>query len=131
MKYNKGSMISILKFILVGCSNAIVSLIVYYILIGVGIHYQIANIFGFIIGTLNGYLWSKNWVFNDRTKTKNQIVKFYGVYFITWMLGSFLLFIWIEILHINGVIAPLINIIVTTPLNYIISKLWVFNKKGS
>ena len=51
-KYNK-----FIKFIIVGVSNLCISLITYYILIFFSIYYQIANVAGFITGSLNGYFF--------------------------------------------------------------------------
>lgn len=118
-----------IKFVFVGVSNVIVSLIIYYICIYFGIYYQIANVIAFLLGTLNAYVLSKLWVFKVNNSEKAQVFKFYFSYFCTWLVGAMLLFLWVEIMNIPESIAPIINIFITTPLNYISSKLWTFKKK--
>ena len=48
-----------IKFAIVGFGNLSVSLITYYIFVYFSVNYQIANIGGFITGSLNGYIWNK------------------------------------------------------------------------
>jgi len=37
-----------------------------------------------------------------------------------------LLYLWVDIVGISNIIAPLINIIMIIPLNFLLNKLWVF-----
>lgn len=117
-----------IKFSIVGFGNLFISLITYYILVFFSINYQIANIGGFITGSLNGYIWNKLWVFRNSKKNLSSIVKFYFSYLSTWLLSAILLYIWIEIFNISDKIAPIINVAITTPINYFMNKYWVFKK---
>ena len=121
IKYNK-----FLRFLIVGVSNLLAFFIFYYILEFVWDNYQLSNIVAFIISSLNGYFWNKNWVFNNKKGSTFVIIKFYIVYMITWLLSALLLYFWIEILKISKNIAPIINLFITTPINYLLNKLWVF-----
>ena len=124
IKYNK-----FLRFLIVGVSNLLVFFIFYYILEFVWDNYQLSNIVAFIISSLNGYFWNKNWVFNNKKGSTFVIIKFYIVYMITWLLSALLLYFWIEILKISKNIAPIINLFITTPINYLLNKLWVFKNR--
>ena len=123
-KYN-----NFIKFAVVGFGNLFVSLITYYILVYFSINYQIANIGGFITGSMNGYIWNKIWVFKSSKKNLSAIIKFYLTYLSTWFLSAILLYIWIEIIKVSDVMAPIINVFITTPINYFANKYWVFQKK--
>ena len=57
-----------------------------------------------------------------------SLVKFYLTYLATWILSAMLLYIWIELMSISDKIAPVINVFITTPINYLLNKYWVFNK---
>ena len=118
-----------IKFAIVGFGNLFISLITYYILVFFSINYQIANIGGFITGSLNGYIWNRIWVFKNSKKNLSSIVKFYFSYLSTWLLSAILLYIWIEIFNISDKIAPIINVVITTPINYFMNKYWVFKYK--
>jgi gtrA family integral membrane protein len=117
-----------IKFAIVGFGNLFVSLITYYILIYFSINYQIANIGGFITGSLNGYIWNKIWVFKNSKRNMASVLKFYLTYLSTWLLSALLLYIWVEKLGISDKIAPVINVFITTPINYLLNKYWVFKK---
>lgn len=118
-----------IKFCCVGASNLCVSLCVYYILLYINVHYQIANVFGFILGSLNGYFWNGRWVFKTNKKTIGSFVRFYVTYLGTWLLSTIMLYIWVELLEISSVVAPIINVAVTTPINYVLNKRWTFNNR--
>ena len=117
-----------IKFAIVGFGNLFISLVTYYLLVFFSINYQIANIGGFITGSLNGYIWNKLWVFKENKQNIISIIKFYSTYLATWLLSAVLLYIWIEVIGISDKIAPVINIFITTPINYLLNKYWVFNK---
>lgn len=117
-----------IKFAIVGFGNLFISLVTYYLLVFFSINYQIANIGGFITGSLNGYIWNRVWVFKNSKKNLSSIVKFYFSYLSTWLLSAILLYIWIEIFNISDKIAPIINVVITTPINYLLNKYWVFKK---
>lgn len=123
-KYN-----NFIKFTVVGFGNLFISLLTYYILIYFSINYQIANIGGFVTGSINGYIWNKIWVFKSSNRSLSSIAKFYLTYLSTWFLSAILLYIWIEAIKISDTIAPVINIFITTPINYLMNKYWVFKNE--
>lgn len=119
----------IIRFAIIGVSNLVISLITYYCVIYLGLHYQIANVLGFITGSLNGYLWNKKWVFKESSKGWGSLMKFYITYLSTWLLGAVLLWIEVEILGMSELFVPFINIFITTPVNYILNKYWTFKRR--
>lgn len=134
-KYTKDDLrkllIQFIKFGIVGVSNTVISLIVYYICIFVGMHYTIANVLAFVISVLNAYYWNKKYVFkkNDNSQNKTvvqSIIKVFTSYGATFLLGTGLLILWVDFLNISEWIAPLINLCITIPLNFILNKFWAF-----
>ena len=117
-----------IKFIIIGFSNLAISLLTYYILVLLNINYQISNIFAFILGSINGYFWNKKWVFKKNGDIKATLIKFYISYIFTWLISAVLLYLWIDIFKISAFIAPILNLFITTPINYILNKIWVFKK---
>ena len=117
-----------IKFSIVGFGNLIISLITYYILVYFSVNYQIANIGGFITGSINGYIWNKIWVFKNSKRDVISIIKLYLTYLSTWLLSALLLYIWVEKMKISDKIAPVINVFITTPINYLLNKYWVFKR---
>ena len=120
------------KFCLVGVINNLVYYICYILLIKVGLHYTLANIIGFTISVFNAFFWNNRYVFvseGGRVWWKT-FLKTYISYFSTGIvLSNILLVLWIEICNIPETIAPLIDVILTVPVNYFINKYWAFKQE--
>ena len=125
--------IQFIKFGMVGALNTIISLVTYYILIHFNVNYIIANTIGFILGTLNAYYWNNRYVFkkeeDEKRSTVKSGIKVFISYGFTFLLGTFLLILWVDILNIPENIAPVINLIITIPLNFVLNKLWAFKNE--
>ena len=116
-----------IKFGIVGVSNTIISLVVYYGLLYLGVHYLIANTVGFVVSVLNAYYWNRKYVFQKaENKTSNSLIKTYVSYGSTFLLGTGLMFVMVHYLHISETAAPIINLLVTIPLNFLLNKFWTF-----
>ncbi len=116
------------KFGLVGISNTIISLVIYYILVYLNVHYIIANALGFAISVVNAYYWNSKYVFLDRSKQQHSksFIKSFLSYFSTFLLGTALLFLMVNYFGISDKIAPIINLFITIPINFLLNKLWAF-----
>lgn len=115
-----------LKFGIIGVSNTIISLSIYYLLLNFGINYILANIVGFIISVLNAFFWNNKYVFKNSLNKKNKVLKTYISYGITFVLSNLLLFIFVNFLGISKIIVPIMNLVIITPINFILSKYWAF-----
>lgn len=116
-----------IKFSLVGVSNTLISLGTYYLLYFFGVNYLIANTFGFVISVLNSYYWNNKYVFKKTQKGNlKPLIKTFLSYGSTFLFSTALLFIMVHYFKISEVIAPIICIAITTPVNFIINKLWAF-----
>ncbi|GAA0083782.1 GtrA family protein [Clostridium sp. CTA-7] len=116
-----------INFGIVGVSNTIVAYGIYAILVYFNLHPQIANIISFLASMLNAYIWNKVWVFKDSSnKKKTTAVKFTVVYGGNLLLGIILLYLYLDVWHLNKYIAPFLSLPITIPANYILNKFWVF-----
>ena len=130
----KGKLIALIKqfikFGLVGVSNTLISLGVYYLLVFLGVHYILANVGAFIISVLNAYYWNSKYVFKKGVQDKKKsFIKCFAAYGIIFLLGSALLYLQVDIFGISDKIAPIINLFVTVPANFVLNKLWAFKEK--
>ncbi|MCI1577497.1 MAG: GtrA family protein [Clostridium beijerinckii] len=116
-----------LKFGIVGVSNTLISLLIYYILIYFDIDYVVANAIGFIVGVLNSYYWNNKYVF-DKSHSGNikPIIKTFLSYGLTFILSTILLVVMVDFFIFSKVVAPIINLIITIPLNFLLNKFWAF-----
>ena len=120
-----------IKFGIVGLSNTLISYIIYAILVAININYFIASILGFLISVLNSFYWNNKYVFSS--DTKRNLLKVFMKTLISYagtglILANILLYVWIDIFLVHELIAPLFNLFITIPLNFLINKFWAYKK---
>lgn len=117
-----------MKFGIVGIMNTVISLAVYYAFVFVNKNlFIVGYILGFTIGVLNAYYWNNKFVFSKKTKGNvKPLVKSFFAYCSTLLLSTAMLYAMVHILNISEMIAPIINILVTLPLNFLLNKFWAF-----
>jgi len=123
--------IQFIKFGIVGVSNTLVGLGVYYIFIWFNpALYQAGNVTGWILGVLNSVYWNRKMVFKDSDEKFIKILgKSYLAYGGSFLLTVVLLHILVELIGISPVIAPLLCLLVTIPINFLANKFWTFRSK--
>lgn len=128
-----------IKFGMVGLSNTIISYVLYLfsLLIFQGLNilpnsnYLVAQIIGFILSVLWSFYWNNRFVFTTTAEQTRvwwkALLKTYVSYSFTGLfLNSILIVFCVQVCHISEYIAPIINLLISVPLNFIINKLWAF-----
>ena len=126
MPFGKENFIQFLKFGLVGVSNTVVGFGVYYALYYCGIHYIIANLVSWLISVFNAFYWNNRYVFRSGSSWWKTLVRTYISYGASLLVSTFMMFALVEFLHLSPVIAPVICLLVTVPLNFLLNKFWTF-----
>ena len=102
-----------IKFGLVGISNTLISLGMYYLLYFLGVNYLIANTVGFVVSVLNSYYWNNKYVFKKTQKGHlKPLIKTFLSYGSTF--------------SVSEVVAPVVTLVITIPLNFLMNKFWAF-----
>ncbi len=109
-----------LKFLVVGCANTGLGLIVYWIL-NVFIDYQLAYALAYIAGIVFSYVLNAKWVFNANLHWKTFVI-FPLVYVVQLLLNMFLLHIFVERFGWSETWAPIVVIILSIPVTFLLSK---------
>ena len=124
--------VQFVKFCMVGVSNMIVGLLVYYSFIFIRNDLPMAiagQTFGWIFGVLNAFLWNRFYVFKGHIeKWYRALVKFYAGYVLGLLASLLLTYVQIQVFGVSTLLVPLINLAITTPLNFCILKFWVFKR---
>ena len=123
--------IQFVKFGIVGLSNTMISYIVYVLLVAFGINYIAASIAGFIVSVINSFYWNNKYVFagtESRVLWKAFVKTFLSYAGTGLFLSNILLYLWVDVIHIHEMAAPIINLFITIPLNFVFNKLWAFKE---
>lgn len=126
-KFNK-TVQQFIGFGMVGITNTVISLLTYYILIGVGFDYLLAYGLGFLISTVNSFYWNNKYVFQDRKEVSagKAFLKSLLSYGISFLLSIGLVVILVEYLHVSKILAPVLKIVLVLPVNFVLNKHWAF-----
>lgn len=123
---DKDNFIQFIKFGLVGVSNTAVGFGVYYLLYYCGVHYLIANILSWLISVFNAFYWNNKYVFRSGSNWWITLFRIYISYGASLVVSTLMMYVLIEFLRVSPVIAPVICLLVTVPLNFLLNKFWAF-----
>lgn len=141
-KFNTVTFRQSIKFSIVGLSNTFIGYILYVATlwliqcsnIVLDLDYFIVQMVSFAISVYWSFYWNNKLVFTliegEYRSYWRSLMKTYISYSFTGLfLSTILLYVWVDILGVSEYIAPIINLIVTVPLNFIINKFWAFKAK--
>ncbi len=126
------------KFGIVGLSNTVISYVIYVIALLVfqtvsvseNIDYLAAQVIAFILSVLWSFYWNNKYVFDDVGRERNivqALLKTYISYAFTGLfLNSILAVLWVQVFDINKMFAPIINLLISVPINFVMNKFWAF-----
>ena len=136
------SLMQFVKFGIVGVSNTVISYLLYtFTLIGLravglfaGYDYLIATVISFVLSVLWSFYWNNKMVFvMEEGQSRNlwkALIKTYISYSFTGLfLNSVLMVLWVQVFHVSEFIAPIINLLVSVPVNFLINKFWAFKSE--
>lgn len=118
--------IQFIKFGIVGLTNTGIGLAIYYGLLWLGINYLLSNSASWVISVLNAFYWNNKYVFKNESTWLHSLLKTYVSYGFSFLLGSILLYVFVEWCGISEIFAPLLILIVTIPVNFLLNKFWTF-----
>lgn len=126
----------VINYLIVGVLTTVISLVTYYALVQTilnpenSLELQIANVISWIISVLFAYITNRKFVFQSKS---NQITKeftsFIGSRVLTLLGDMLIMFVGVSVLHGNDKLMKLISQVVVIVANYLLSKLFVFQKK--
>lgn len=123
---SRKNIIQFIKFGIVGLSNTAIGLGTYYFFLWIGLHYMLANVLSWFISVFNAFYWNSKYVFKSTELWIKALCKTYISYGVSFLVGAFLLYIFVEFIKISECIAPFFVLLVTIPVNFILNKFWTF-----
>jgi putative flippase GtrA len=125
-KASKEIIVQFIKFGIVGLSNTFIGLGTYYFFLWLGWYYIFANVMSWVISVLNSFFWNRRFVFKSNQSWYIILCRTYVSYGFSFVLGTAVLFILVEFCNISNIMAPLLVLIITIPLNFLLNKFWAF-----
>lgn len=123
---SKGGIVQFIKFGIVGLSNTAIGLGSYYLFLWLGWHYMLANVMSWIISVFNAFYWNSKYVFNTGSSWLRALFRTYVSYGFSFVISAVVLYVLVEWCGISDVIAPLLVLVITIPLNFVLNKFWAF-----
>lgn len=125
-----------ISYLFWGFATFVVSMVLFYLFANImGLYEQIANVLSWIICVIFAYLTNRTFVFKSKVKGLGKILlefkDFVVARVLTLVMENAILFVMIDLMTINNMIAKLVGQFVVIVSNYFLSKLWIFKKKKS
>ena len=127
----------IINYLIIGCLTTVVSLATFYIVRiffltnDTQLDIQISNIISWFFAVLFAFITNKKYVFESKKEGKEKLIemiKFYLSRITTLLIDMATMWLLTAPLNINDKISKIIVQFIIVVLNYVFSKIFVFNK---
>ncbi len=116
----------IIKFGLVGLSNTIIGFAVYYALYFCNFYYILAGFISWLVSVFNAFYWNHKFVFQSGNGWWKTLFRTYVSYGASLLVSTLLMYVLVEFLSVSPVVAPVLCLLITVPLNFLLNKFWAF-----
>lgn len=125
----------VILYLFFGGLTTVVSIVTFWLFCRpLGMDPLLGNIFSWILAVLFAYFTNARWVFESRPAGLGQRLREMGSFFAgrlaTLGVEEALLFVFVKRLGVNEMLVKIIATAAVIVLNYVISKLFVFRKRG-
>jgi len=120
----------IINYLIFGGLTTLISIVTYALFAKVfNIDYLISNVLSWIIAVLFAYITNKIFVFESKSKKNiKEITSFFFFRIVSLLIEMIILYIFVDMLHIDDLVTKIIAQIIVIVSNYVFSKVFVFNK---
>lgn len=120
----------IINYLIFGGFTTLISIITYALFAKVfHIDYLISNVLSWIIAVLFAYITNKMFVFESKSKKDiKEITSFFFFRIVSLIMEMIILYIFVDMLHIDDLVTKIIAQIIVIISNYVFSKVFVFKK---
>ncbi|MCX7882389.1 MAG: GtrA family protein [Brevinematales bacterium] len=128
---SKQTLGEMIRFGIVGGINTMVDMGVFFLVVWMGSPPEIAQVLGYSMGTVNSFLWNKNFTFRDKESLDiGKIVRFLTVNLLSLALSVGALY-GLLLVGIALKRAKILVTVLTLLLNFLGYRVWVFSPRKS
>ncbi|NEX77488.1 GtrA family protein [Bacillus thermocopriae] len=123
----------IMNYLIFGVLTTIVNIALFWVMVSYfGWNYQIATVFAWVLSVAFAFITNKRFVFNSQSFAwsviEKELIQFYFFRVISLLFDLFLMYLFIELVHVGEIYAKVIANIVVILINYMASKWIIFGK---
>jgi putative flippase GtrA len=119
----------LIRFLVVGVGNTLISLVVYRVLLAFGTPYVVAAPIAFAAGAVNGYVFNRRWTFAARDTTRARVL-----YVVIQVVGAvattLLVWLFVQVAGLGEFFAYVATIPPVTLCMFAANRLWTFRERG-
>lgn len=125
---NKGFGIHLVKFLIIGASNTVISYTVFFVLYNTVLARDAfySQCLSYTAGILWSFIWNKRWTFAEGPRRRSSFPPFMALQLVLLLISAFALDAAKGNLHWNITIIWLCVMAVTTAINFVVTKYLVF-----
>ena len=114
-----------IRFLVIGTTNSVICFFLYAGLLKLHLYYLLASLLTFITGVLFGFMLNSLVVFKHKPHFI-KLTKYFGLYCITCILNLSIMYLFVDILSLNKLLAQIFTMGIIAVLNYYLIKIFVF-----
>lgn len=117
-------------YLIFGVLTTLVNIVVYYLFNDVlHVHYMVSNAIAWILSVLFAYITNRKYVFESNGDSIiTELSKFVTARLSTGIMDMVVMWLLVDVLHVNSMISKIISNVLVVVGNYVLSKLFVFKK---
>ena len=122
----------VINYLVFGGLTTVVNIVSFYIMDIMGINTYVNNTIAWVLSVIFAYVTNKLFVFESKTSNRKELTKEIGSFFaarlFSYAVDMIGMYLFVSILFINKMISKVVMNIIVIILNYIFSKLFIFNQ---
>lgn len=122
-----------LPYIIFGICTTLVNMVVYWVCAHI-LHFFVilSTVISWVISVFFAYVTNRKYVFHSHKNSYKDIVKemcaFFSCRFLTGLLDVGIMFVFVNLLHMNDMLIKIVSNLTVIVLNYVASKIFIFKK---
>lgn len=110
-----------IRFVFFGGVNTLLGYVIYALLL-LFLAYPVAYTLAYVLGIFISYYLNTRFVFKEKVRW-TKALQYPLVYLVQYLSGVGLLYVLVEIFHTSKLVAPVLIVLLTVPVTYLLSRL--------
>ncbi|MBS7021472.1 MAG: GtrA family protein [Firmicutes bacterium] len=130
--YNKYR--EVISYLVFGGLTTVINIVAFYIMDLMGINTYVNNTIAWIASVIFAYVTNKLFVFESKTTTRKELVRevssFFAARIFSYVVDMVGMYLFVSVMMTNKIFAKIVMNVVVIVINYVFSKLFIFQSNG-